>query len=75
VRNGITTSGRIIFTQDVRFKALAEDWQQAKRVFAGLLFGNQLGITVGTYAKDLELIAKATESHEWVNVVQHLPFR
>ena len=33
------------------------------------------GVTVGTYVKDLELIAKATEPEEWENVVQHLPFR
>ena len=45
------------------------------QAFSGLLFGNQLGVTVGTYVKDLELIAKATEAKEWENVVQHLPFR
>ena len=66
---------RIIFTQDSRFKAMAEDWQRQGKTFAGLLFGNQLGVTVGTYVKDLELIAKATEPAEWVNVVQHLPFK
>jgi hypothetical protein len=42
---------------------------------AGLLFGNQLGVTIGTYIKDLELIAQATDPAEWMNVVQHLPFR
>ena len=45
------------------------------KTFSGLLFGNQLGVTVGTYVKDLELIAKATELGEWQNVVQHLPFK
>lgn len=67
--------GRVIFTQDVRFKALAEDWQRTGRAFAGLLFGSQLGVTIGTYVKDLELIAKATEPAEWVNIVEHLPYR
>ena len=67
--------GRIIFTQDIRFKALAEDWQRQGKIFSGLLFGNQLGVTVGTYVKDLELIAKATDPAEWVNVVQHLPYK
>jgi hypothetical protein len=64
-----------MFTQDVRFKALAEQWQRDGKPFAGLLFGNQLGVTVGTYVKDLELIAKATELSEWANLVQHLPYK
>jgi len=64
-----------MFTQDVRFKALAEQWQRDGKPFAGLLFGNQLGVTVGTYVKDLELIAKATELSEWANLVQHLAYK
>jgi hypothetical protein len=71
----VTDLGRVIFTQDVRFKALAEAWQRAEKPFSGLLFGNQLGVTVGTYVRDLELIAKATDAVEWLNVVEHLPYR
>src|ERR1700692_561745 len=56
-----TDLGRLLFTQDARFKALAEDWQRVGKTFAGLLFGNQSGVTVGIYVKDLELIAKATD--------------
>ena len=40
--------GRVIFTQDIRFKALAEEWQRTGKVFSGLVFGNQLGVTIGT---------------------------
>ena len=70
-----TDLGRITFTQDIRFKALAEEWQREGRRFSGLIFGNQLGVTIGTYVKDLELIAKATDPAEWENVIQHLPFK
>ena len=70
-----TDLGRVIFTHDIRFKAMAEEWQRAGKPFSGLLFGNQLGVTIGTYVKDLELIAKATAPAEWVNVVQHLPYK
>ena len=70
-----TKLGRIIFTQDIRFKAMAEEWQREGKPFSGLLFGNQLGVTIGTYVKDLELIAKATEPAEWRNVIQHLPYK
>ena len=68
------TLGRIVFTQDIRFKALAEEWQRQARPFSGLLFGHQLGGTIGQYVKDLELIAKASELPEWLNRVEHLPF-
>jgi hypothetical protein len=44
-----TAIGRVIFTQDIRFKVLAEDWQRTARPFAGLLFGHQLGGSIGQY--------------------------
>ena len=65
--------GRLLFTQDIRFKALAEDWQRHNRPFAGLLFGHQLGATIGKYVNDLELIASLSDSSEWANTVQNLP--
>jgi predicted nuclease of predicted toxin-antitoxin system len=30
--------GRVLFTQDIRFKALAEDWQHEGRQFAALSY-------------------------------------
>ncbi len=64
---------RVIFTQDIRFRAMAEDWQRQGKPFAGLIFGHQLGGTIGQYVKDLELIAQASEHDEWLNIVEHLP--
>jgi hypothetical protein len=68
-----TQLGRVIFTQDIRFKALAEEWQRQGRPFTGLLFGHQLGATIGRYVTDLELIALASDLPEWQNFVQYLP--
>ncbi len=65
---------RVLFTQDIRFRALAEDWQQEQRPFSGLVFGHQLRGTIGQYVEDLELIAKASEVSEWENRVERLPF-
>jgi hypothetical protein len=65
--------GRVLFTEDIRFRVMAEEWQRQGRPFAGLLYGHQLGATIGEYVADLELIAKASEPSEWVNAVQHLP--
>jgi hypothetical protein len=48
---------RVLFTQDIRFKAMAEDWQRQGKPFSGLVFGHQLGGTIGQFVKDLELIA------------------
>ena len=66
--------GRVVFTQDIRFKTLAEQWQRRERPFAGLLFGHQLHGTIGQYVRDLELISQASEPGEWQNTVGHLPF-
>ena len=68
-----TALGRVLFTQDIRFKACAEDWQREARPFAGLLFGHQLHGSIGQYVRDLELIAKATEPEEWIGRVEKLP--
>lgn len=66
--------GRVLFTQDIRFKTLAENWQRQGRPFAGLIFGHQLGGTIGQFVKDLELIAKSSDPEEWKNTIEHLPF-
>lgn len=65
---------RVLFTQDILFKALAEEWQREGRAFAGLLFGHQLRGTIGQYVEDLELISKSSELSEWIGRVDHLPY-
>lgn len=65
--------GRAVFTQDIGFKALAEDWQRRGRPFAGLIFGRQRDVTIGRLVSDLELIALACDPDECRNVVQYIP--
>ncbi len=67
--------GRLLFTQDIRFKALAESWQRSGRPFAGLVFGHQLHGSPGQYVRDLELIAKATDPADWIGQVEQLPLK
>lgn len=67
--------GRVMFTQDLRFKALAEDWQRNARPFTGLVFGHQLYGSIGQYVRDLELIAKATNPADWIGKIEQLPLR
>lgn len=64
---------RILFTQDIRFKAMAEQWQRREEDFTGLIFGHQLGATIGAFVRDLEVVAKATEVGDWRGTVMHLP--
>ncbi len=66
--------GRVLFTEDIRFKASAEEWQRQGRPFAGLVFGHQLGGTIGQYVRDLELLAKACDPSDRLSVIEYLPF-
>lgn len=69
-----TDLGRLVFTQDIRFKALAQDWQRTARPFTALLYGHQQGGSIGEYVADLELIAKASLPDEWKSRVEYLPY-
>jgi len=68
-----STLGRVVFTHDIRFRALAERWQREGRQFAGLAYGPAEGASIGQYVRDLELIAKASDPDEWQNTVLYLP--
>ena len=68
-----TRQGRVVFTQDIGFRVMAEDWQRHGKSFDGLFYGHQLGAAIGQWVADLELIAKASEPGEWANTVHHLP--
>lgn len=70
-----TQLNRVLFTQDIRFRVLAETWQSQGKQFHGLIFGHQLGGTIGQFVKDLDLIAKASEPEEWINTVEYIPFK
>jgi len=64
--------GLVLFTQDIRFRVLAEDWQRNGRPFAGLIYAHQRH-SIGVLAHDLELITKTSDPEEWQNQVVHLP--
>ncbi|MBP0012683.1 MAG: DUF5615 family PIN-like protein [Roseofilum sp. SBFL] len=71
----VTELKRVLFTQDIRFRVLAESWQAEGKHFSGLIFGHQLGGTIGQFVQDLELIAQASEPDEWINGVEYIPFK
>jgi hypothetical protein len=68
-----TELSRLLVTFDIRFKAMAEDWQRTGRGFGGLIYAHPLRVSIGQLVQDLDLIAKATEPSDWFGVVEHLP--
>jgi hypothetical protein len=70
----VGTLKRVLFTQDIRFRAMAEEWIRQSRPFSGLVFGRQLGGSIGQFVQDLELVVQASEPGEWDNRVEFIPF-
>jgi hypothetical protein len=68
-----TSLGRVMVTQDIGFRVLAEDWQRKGLLFAGLVFAHQRRVSFGEMVGDLELIARATDPAFWLNRVEQLP--
>ena len=68
-----TSSGRVIVTQDIRFRVRAEQLQREGKSFGGLIFAHQRYVGYGEMIFDLELIAKATDSGYWQNRIEQLP--
>ena len=68
-----TQLGRVLFTHDLRFWAMAGDWIRKGRPFTGLIFAHQR-TSIGKVIDDLELIAKATDPAEWLSRVEYVPY-
>jgi predicted nuclease of predicted toxin-antitoxin system len=70
-----TVLGRLLFTQDEDLLAEAARRQAVGIEFHGVAYGAQNRITVRQAVDDLELIARAGQEGEFMNIVQHLPLR
>ena len=70
-----TELGRVLFTQDDDLLREAKRRQQTGESFAGIIYAHQLGITVSQCIADLELIAQASDPHEWLNRTVYLPLK
>jgi hypothetical protein len=66
---------RVLFTRDIRFKALAEQWQRDGHAFGGLVYAHQLRASIGQLVVDLEIVAKATDWTDWEGAVEELPLK
>jgi len=68
-----TELGRILFTQDDDFLAIAAERQRRGIRFTGIVYGHQLAVTIGQCIDDLELICRACGAEELENRVLYLP--
>ncbi len=69
------TLGRLLISQDADFLAIGQEWQGRGRLFPGIIYAAQMGISFGRIIDDLELIATCAEPEELANRVIHLPLR
>jgi hypothetical protein len=70
-----TELGRVLFSQDTDFLREAATRQESGLPFSGVVFGEQLALTVGRCIRDLELIAKVYDPPDIANRIAFLPLR
>jgi hypothetical protein len=70
-----TELGRVLFSQDTDFLREAAACQESGLAFSGVIFGEQLALTVGRCIRDLELIAKVYDPPDIANCIEFRPLR
>jgi hypothetical protein len=65
----------VLFTQDDDLLAIASQWQQEGRKFAGVVYSHQLGPGIGDVIEDLELLAACAMENELRDRVIYVPLR
>jgi hypothetical protein len=68
-----TELGRVLFTHDTDFLAIAHHWQSIGQEFTGVVYAHQEDMPIGKMIDDLELIAKAADPEDLWNRVEYLP--
>lgn len=68
-----SSQGRLIFTQDEDFLAIATDWQESGQPFFGVAYSHQMAITIGQSVIQLEMVCKLMTAEEVQNTILYLP--
>ena len=63
----------VLFSRDEDLLGICSRWQRTGRFFAGLIFAEQVTVTIGQCIRDLALIAEAATPEEMANRVEFLP--
>jgi predicted nuclease of predicted toxin-antitoxin system len=64
---------RVLVTQDREFLAIGVDWQRRGKPFGGIIFGDQMTLTIGKLVEDLTIAATAGSKEDFANRIQYLP--
>lgn len=67
--------GRVIYTQDQDFLAIATILQRNGQSFGGVIYAHPLYVSFSERFADLHLIAEAANTSEYLNWIEHLPLR
>ena len=68
-----TDLGRVVFTQDRDFLALAAAWQHTRRECTGMVYAHLMRMTIGAAIQDLVLIASLMHPDDTRNRVEFVP--
>jgi predicted nuclease of predicted toxin-antitoxin system len=68
-----TELGRVMFTHDDDFLAIAARWRRQGRAHAGIVYVHQLRLGVGEVIDNLEYLSKAHTAEELRDKVTYLP--
>src|SRR5882672_646880 len=67
--------GRIIFSEDDDMLREGASRQKRGESFIGIIYAHQLNVSIGQCVIDLELVAKASDSDEWISRTEYLPLK
>jgi len=65
--------GRVIVSQDEELHREGTRRLSEHKDFSGIVYAQQLRITIGQMVDDLEVIAQATSQDEWRGRIEYLP--
>jgi hypothetical protein len=68
-----TELGRVLFTRDDDFFAIANANLESKTEFSGIVYAHQQLASIGDCVRDLELISQACEMSDFANHIEYLP--
>ena len=68
-----TELGRVLYTRDRDFLAIANRWRASNRPFSGIVYSRHRRLSIGQIIADLEVIAKASDPEDWLSRTEYLP--
>jgi hypothetical protein len=68
-----TQLGCVLFSQDEDLLSEATKRQRAGKIFGGVIYAHQLGITIGRAIQDLQVLADVGVTADFTNRVIYLP--